>query len=136
MPRFVPETRFANKIKSTIDHLDGALPSAPLPATLTKAKVVSAASALAASLQSDTLNPEIFTTDAFWRDQFSLTHNLRTFYSPNAICAAWADVSSSANVRNVNVVPETVNLSPSWATVLITFDADISGTQAECQGLL
>lgn len=128
--------RFENKIASTISHLPGALPSIPLPTELSRERVAQAALALAPSLQSDTLKDDIFTRDAFWRDQFSLTHNLRTFYSSDAIRNAWADVAPAAKIRNVNVLVNSVHLSPTWATVLFTFDADVSGTPAECQGLL
>jgi hypothetical protein len=124
------------KIASTIARLPGSLPTIPLPQSLSKVDIVSAASALAPLLQSSTLAAGIFTDDAFWRDQFTLTQNLRTFYGPSAATAAWSDVASSANVRNVKVLADTVNLQPTWSTVLITFHADLRDIAAECQGLL
>ncbi|EGP90141.1 unnamed protein product [Zymoseptoria tritici ST99CH_3D1] len=127
---------YKNKIRSTIDHLPGALPSAPLPKELTAASVAQSASAIARSLQSDTLEEKLFTHDAFWRDLFSLTRNLRTFYGPTAIGVAWSDVAPAADLRNVKVVLDSVHFQPTWATVDFSFDADLSGLPAECGGQL
>lgn len=136
MPHSIPVARFENKIVSSISHLPGTLPTVPWPKELSRARITDIASTFAASLQSATLDHEIFSHDAFWRDQFTLTHNIRTFYSPDAILAAWADVASVARPYNVRLDADTIDMQPAWATVLFTFDADLSDTPAECQGLL
>lgn len=128
--------RYEDKIVSSIAHLPGALPFRPLPSDTTPAKVEGAASALVKLLESNTLDVQIFTSDAYWRDQFSLTHNLRTFSTSEGICDAWKDVAHSANVHSAQVIPGSPSLQPTWATVAFKFYAFLSGAEAECGGLL
>lgn len=78
------ESAFIRTPAVSILSLPGSLPVAQVADDVDPAAVAAPFIERLESLDADDL-----THDAFWRDSFALTGTLRTFYSANAVAAAW-----------------------------------------------
>jgi len=108
-----------------LSDLPGSLPHTPLPGSVDE-KVIT--ENILKGLFSD--DPTCFAEDAFWRDMFALTDNMRTFYGAETIKRAWGDcyklhkpVGSSVEIKLSHV---TILGPMQWIQVHFTFHTDES----------
>lgn len=81
-----------------------------------------------------------FTHDAIWRDMFSLSGTLRTFYSAKAILSTWQLLCQKRKTASFKIRPETAfvcrkETGVAWIEVSFTFSMELP-MQNSCCGYL
>jgi hypothetical protein len=118
------------KIPSSLDALPGGLPSIPISQD---ADAQAAVDEIVAKLAS--LKPTDIAEDGFWRDQFSLTGTLRTFFGPEPILAAYQSLVAARGATKFEVVEKSGRNAGNWIEGRFTFKA-AGPPGVLCSGLL
>lgn len=73
------------------------------------------------------LGADNFVTDAVWRDSYSLTGTLRTFYGSKGVSAAWAETTAAAKPHAFNFIENSARVTrlpsgTSWVDFAYSFE--------------
>ena len=118
-----------------IEHIPGALPLASISADVDSAAVVASFFE-----RLNSFKPGLFTDSALWRDVFSLTGTVRTFFGPQNIGTAWEDVAKIHQPQNFSFVPGSsevkhVGDETAWIHAKFTFETK-GHPAAKCSGII
>ena len=116
-----------------IEDLPGRLPEAVIPKDVDPAEVVSA---VLARLE-ESFSPDLFISDALWRDLYAMTGTFRTFSNITTIAKAWADLAPLFRPCNFRLIQGTANViqfgKHGWLQARFTFKTR-HAREAECSG--
>jgi hypothetical protein len=123
-----------DKLSTMVDfHVE--LPTTTIPLD---ANAASIASSFAAELSH--LDQEHFTKDAIWRDVFSLTGTLRTFYTASSISKAWKETNVRAKAGSFKLNESLTRVArlpggAQWVEARFSFETEAM-PQTACTGIM
>uniref|UniRef100_A0A093Y726 Putative indole-3-pyruvate monooxygenase YUCCA5 n=1 Tax=Talaromyces marneffei PM1 TaxID=1077442 RepID=A0A093Y726_TALMA len=121
--------------ETVLDSLPCSLPTRHIPEDINPSSISHIFSDKLANL-----GDKDFTTDAIWRDMFSLTGTLRTLYSSKVVLPAWRLLCQQRRTSSFKLRPETAFVNRqgagvAWIEVSFTFSMGVP-LHALCRGYL
>lgn len=128
-------SQFHRQAQVPVSALKGTLPDVHISDDVDHASVATQYIPQIASL-----NINLLTETALWRDLWALTGTGRTFYGAQQIHAVWSELSQKHKAHNFSIVPGSSSINNivgehQWIRASFTFDTE--GTPAEtCSGFV